>query len=461
MRIAYIDCFAGVAGDMFVGALIDAGLDQRYLETELEKLGLSHEYRIRTRKVMRHSIAATKFDVLKPDSDELIDGQAPSEHDHAHDHAHDHPHSHDHEHEHSHTHAHHHDHSHEHEHGHGHEHEHGHGHEHEHGHGHSHSHGSSRGLKDVTAIIEAANMSPKVTKRAIAIFRKLAEAEAAMHDKTPDTVHFHEVGAVDALVDIVGACIGLEALRIEQVYVSRMRVGTGQVRAAHGVLPVPAPGTLELLKGIPVEHTELPFEMVTPTGAAIIATIADSFEPPPVFIPEAVGYGAGNRDPQQIANFVRIEIGETASTTSKTQDRVVLLETNLDNMMPEVFGYVMEQLFAAGARDVYFDQVIMKKNRPGVVLHVIADELTRDAVTDVIFRETPTLGVRVTYADRIILPRESGTVDTPWGKVRVKRSEWNGVVRVTPEYDDCAAVAKQHRVAIHEVYDVVRRAVGE
>ncbi len=280
-----------------------------------------------------------------------------------------------------------------------------------------------------------------------------------MHDKTPDTVHFHEVGAVDALVDIVGACIGLEALGIEKVYVSKIRVGTGQVRAAHGVLPVPAPGTLELLKGIPVEHTDLPFEMVTPTGAAIIATIVDSFGPPPLFVPEHVGYGAGGRDPQQIANFVRVEIGETVSETSRQHDRVVMLETNLDNMTPEVYGYVMDRLFDAGARDVYLDPVIMKKNRPGIVLHVIADDTTKDAVTDVLFRETPTIGVRATYADRVILPREAGKVSTQWGEVRTKTVEWNGQTRTTPEYDDCADIARHHDIPILEVYDTVRRLI--
>ncbi len=454
MRIAYIDCFAGIAGDMFVGALLDAGLDPQHLETELGKLGMTDEYRLRIRKVMRHSIAATKFDVLRPDNDELIDGQPAAQHDHVHDHNHEHEHQHEHEHNHEHNHDH--DHSHSHGHDHAHHHEDVDSHDHEH----SHSHGPSRGLTDVTGIIEAANLSPRVTERAISIFRKLAEAEAAMHDKTPDTVHFHEVGAVDALVDIVGACIGLEALGVEKVYVSKIRVGTGQVRAAHGVLPVPAPGTLELLKGVPVEHTDLPFEMVTPTGAAIITTIAESFGPPPVFVPECVGYGAGGRDPQQIANFVRVEIGETVSTPSRQRDRVVMLETNLDNMTPEIYGYVMDRLFEAGARDVYLDPVIMKKNRPGIVLHVIADDATKDAVTDVLFRETTTIGVRMTYADRVILPRKAGTVDTPWGEVRTKTVEWNGQARTTPEYDDCADIARSHDIPILEVYDAVRRFIG-
>jgi pyridinium-3,5-bisthiocarboxylic acid mononucleotide nickel chelatase len=453
MRIAYINCFSGIAGDMTVAALLDAGLDFDHLREELAKLGLESEYRLRRSTVMRHSIAATKFDVLHPDADTPIDGgQSSPKHDHGHDHDHDHSHKHTSAHADA---GHSHDHGHEHSHDHGNEHSHG---DH-HGDAHSHSHGPHRGLKDVSAVIERAHLSPAVTERAIAIFTRLAEAEAAMHNSTPDKVHFHEVGAVDALVDIVGACIGIEALGIEQVYSSPIRVGSGQVKAAHGVLPVPAPGTLELLKGVPVEHTDLPFEMVTPTGAAIITTIAAAYGPPPVFVPEQVGYGAGGRDPKQIANLLRIEIGET--TGSAISDEVVMIETNLDDMNPEVYGHLMDRLFETGARDVYLEQVIMKKGRPGIVLHVLADAATRDALTSLIFEETPTLGVRMTPMQRRILAREAGTVETRWGSVRVKRAEWNGRVRVTPEYDDCAAIARKHHIPILDVYEAVRRAAGQ
>lgn len=429
MRIAYINCFSGIAGDMTVAALLDAGLDFGHLREELAKLGLEPEYRLRRSTVMRHSIAATKFDVLHPDADTPIDGgQSSAKHDHNH--------SHDHGQTSAHADA-----------------------GHHHGDSHAHSHGPHRGLSDVSAVIERARLSPAVTERAIAIFTRLAEAEAAMHNSTPDKVHFHEVGAVDALVDIVGACIGIEALGIEKVYSSPIRVGSGQVKAAHGVLPVPAPGTLELLKGVPVEHTDLPFEMVTPTGAAIITTIASAYGPPPVFIPERVGYGAGGRDPKQIANLLRIEIGETAG--SAVSDEVVMIETNLDDMNPEVYGHLMDRLFEAGARDVYLEQVIMKKGRPGIVLHVLADAATRDALTGLIFDETPTLGVRMTPMQRRILSREAGAVETKWGSIRVKRAEWNGRVRVTPEYDDCAAIARKHEIPILDVYEAVRRAAGQ
>jgi pyridinium-3,5-bisthiocarboxylic acid mononucleotide nickel chelatase len=464
MRIAYVNCHAGIAGDMFVGALLDAGLEFATLESELAKLGVDAEYRLSTRRVMRHAIAATKFDVDRPDGTGSIDGDPNAASDSHDDHGHHHD-SHDHTANDQHSahsqHA-------EHE-KHGHDeqsaHEHDDSEPHEHGHSHKHQ-GVRRGLADVTTIIENANLSPGVTSRAIAIFRRLAEAEAAMHDRTPDTVHFHEVGAVDALVDIVGACIGLEALGIEKVYSSKLRVGGGQVRAAHGVLPVPAPGTLELLKGVPVEHTDLPFEMITPTGAAVITTIADSFGPAPVFVPEQVGYGAGGRDSKQVANFVRVEIGETADQVTNPvneleRDEVVMIATNLDDMTPEVYGYLMERLFAAGARDVFLEQVMMKKNRPGVVLNVLGDDTSKDALARVVFDETPTLGVRMTPMTRIILPREPGTVTTPWGEIRVKNAQWNDRTRSTPEYDDCAEIARQHSIPILDVYDAVRRAVTE
>ena len=430
MRIAYFDCFAGIAGDMVVGALLDAGLDVDILSAELSKLGMHDEFRIRSRRVMRHAISGTKFDVLRPDSDDAVDGGADNDHDGS-DHGHDHRHEHDHNQSDHHAHA----------------------RDHRHGGETPHAH---RGLADVVGIIESAKLARGVTDRAIAIFRRLAEAEAAMHDSTPDEVRFHEVGAVDAIVDIVGACIGIDALGIDEVYASPVRVGRGTVRTAHGVLPVPAPGTLELLKGVPVEHTDLQSELVTPTGAAIITEVAETFGQPPAFVPESVGYGAGGRDSREIANLLRVEIGE--SGLSLQHDRVVMLETNLDDMTAEVCGYLMESLLAAGARDVYFDQVIMKKNRPGVVVHVLADAETRDRLTNILFRETPTLGVRMTDMARRTLPRESGSVDTPWGAVRVKRAYLDGGVRVTPEYDDCAAIARDRGVPILDVYDAVRRA---
>jgi len=428
MRIAYFNCFAGISGDMTIGALLDAGLDFDHLCEELERLHVDGYHLVRE-SVKRHHIAATSFDV--------------------------HLHTHDHEEHHEHNH-----HTHGHDHGHEHEHEHHEHHAREDVHVHQHEH---RGLKDVVEIIERAKLSPGVTERAIAIFTRLAEAEAKMHDSMPDEVHFHEVGAVDAIVDIVGACIGLEALGIDRIYSSPVRVGTGEVKVAHGVMPVPAPGTLELLRGFPVEHTDYPFEMTTPTGAAIITTIADEFAVPPMFTPEQVGYGAGGRDPKQIANLLRVEIGESQppSGDAALTDRIVHLETNIDDMTPEVYGYIIDRLFAAGAKDVYLAPVMMKKNRPGVVVHVLADESDRDTLVDVLFTETPTLGVRMSEVVRRILPRESGEVATRWGTVRTKRGEYNGKARVTPEYDDCATIARKHSVPILDVYEAVRQALSE
>ena len=423
MRIAYFDCFAGIAGDMVIGALLDAGLDFAFLEEELTKLGVSG-YALRRTRVKRHHIVGTKFDVVleqnvpfhSHEMREVAERQSGhSDDEDKHHHAgQEEPHDHE-----SHPHVH-------------------------------------RKLGDVMEIIERAGLSSQAKDRSIRIFTRLAEAEARMHDMPVDEVQFHEVGAVDAIVDIVGACIGIECLGIERVHASPIRVGRGTITVAHGTMPVPAPGTLELLRGVPVEHTDIPFELVTPTGAAIITTLAEGFGTPPAFVPEKVGYGAGGRDPKEIANLLRVEIGETVERGG--HDEVVVLETNIDDMTPEVYGYVMERLLAAGAKDVFFVPVIMKKNRPGIVLNVITDAATKDRMISVIFQETPTLGVRIATMPRRILARESGTVETPWGTIRVKKAEWDGEVRVTPEYDDCVAVARKHGVPILHVYEAVRRA---
>jgi pyridinium-3,5-bisthiocarboxylic acid mononucleotide nickel chelatase len=272
-----------------------------------------------------------------------------------------------------------------------------------------------------------------------------------MHDRDIEDVHFHEVGAVDAIVDIVGSCFALHAMGIERVTSTPIRVGTGTVRAAHGVLPVPAPATLELLRGYDIEYTDIPYEMTTPTGAAIITTLSEGTSPASPIRVDSIGYGAGTKDTDHIANLLRVEIGETIASAG--QDEAVLLETNLDDMTAEVHGYVMEQLLAAGAKDVWITQVLMKKNRPGCVLSVLADAESRERLTGVILAETTTLGVRVTPVRRVILPRTVRRVETPWGPVSVKETEWDGVRRAIPEYEDCAATARRNKVALRRVYE--------
>jgi len=403
MRIAYFSCFAGIAGDMTIASLLDAGLDFSVLQNDLRKLTKSgeldeDEYRPESRTVKRHGISATLFDVVMPDK---------PQHD-------------------------------------------------RHG---GHNHTKHRRLDDISQIIKTAGLSDGVTGRAIGVFTRLAHAEAKVHDTTIDDIHFHEVGAVDSIVDVVGACIAFERLEIEEVYSSPIRVGTGTVKGSHGVLPVPAPATLELLRDVPVEHTDLPFEMVTPTGAAIITEFAKSFGTPPSFVPGEIGYGAGTRDSDRIANVLRVEIGDTAPVSG--QDQVVVLETNIDDMMSEVYGYIINRLMAAGAKDVFLTPVIMKKNRPGIVVHVIAGEDTKDQLTSILFSETPTLGVRVSTMLRRVLPRTAGTVEIQWGSVRVKSAEWDGAIRTTPEYDDCAEIAKKHDVPILKVYEAVQRAISQ
>ena len=464
MRIAFFNCFAGTAGDMTLGALLDAGLDIEHLQNELKKLNVSG-YHLHAEKTQRHGISATKFNVLIEDEHGVRHADHPHahhdehSHDHKHEHSHDHKHEHSHDHKHEHSHDHKHEHSHDHKHEHPHEHEHEHSHDHKHGHEHGHSHAGGhthRSFSDIRNLINASELSDRVKEKSIAIFSRLAQAEGKMHDKPPEEVHFHEVGSVDAIIDIVGTCIGLEALGIEKVYASAIRVGTGQVKAAHGVLPVPAPATMELLRGVPVQHTEIPFEMTTPTGAAIIAELAESFGAPQLLVPETIGYGAGNRDTHHIANLLRVEIGTTVAEEG-TEEEVVMLETTIDDMTTEIYGYVIEQLMEAGAKDVFLTQVLMKKNRPGIVLSVLTEACGKNDLLDIIFRETPTLGVRVTPVLRKVLPREAGTVETRWGDVRVKHSTWNGETRTKPEYEDCAELARRHGVPIREIYGEVLR----
>ncbi len=317
--------------------------------------------------------------------------------------------------------------------------------------------GVHRHLSHVVTAIGESDLSQPVKERSVAVFTRLAEAEAAVHDTTPEKVHFHEVGAVDAIVDVVGACLGFEMLGIERVYCSSFRVGRGTVTAAHGMMPVPAPGTLELLKGFPVEHTDIEAELVTPTGAAILTTIGDEFSRPPTFVPDRVGYGAGGRDLSEIANLLRIEIGETLVHAG--HDHSVLIETNIDDMNPEVYGYLIQTLLDAGAKDAFLTPVIMKKTRPGILLTVLVGEQTQDAVIDTIFRETTTLGVRLSEVGRVVVERTHSAAQTEWGEVRTKVANWNGRVRVTPEYADCAMIAAENGVPILEVYDAVRRTV--
>ena len=318
---------------------------------------------------------------------------------------------------------------------------------------HNHHH---RGLKDIINIINKSNLGQQVKDNSQKIFTRLAEAEAKIHNKSIDQIHFHEVGAVDAIIDIVGTVIGLELLGIQKVSVSRIHVGTGTLECAHGTLPVPPPATLEMLKDVPVFSSGIDGELVTPTGAAILTTLSENFGCLPPMTVTATGYGLGSRD-LAIPNLLRVIIGK--ETKHPIEDTVQLIETNIDDMNPQFYEHIMESLFTHGAKDVFLTPVIMKKNRPGVVLSVLTSPALADDLVDVIFRETTTLGVRISeIKKRKILEREIKTISTPWGDARVKiRNVNNGHKSAAPEYDDCKRLAQQHQIPIHTVWETIKR----
>ena len=441
MKILYYDCFAGISGDMNLGAMIALGVDAGYLADELRKLKLDG-YEIRVSEQQRKGITGTQVDVI------LIS----SEHEYSHDHGHDHSHGHGH---------------------------HGHSHGHHHGltsifdrlkrriipeyykaleaeHHHEHVH---RNLNDIEKIICESELSDKVKSMSMDIFKIVAKAEAKIHGKPIDEVHFHEVGAVDSIVDIVGAAICIDYLNPDRIIASPVEMGGGFVNCAHGRFPVPAPATLEIMKDKPMKLGAVPFETATPTGVAILAALADKFMEKPAFTILKTGYGIGHRD-TEIPNVLRVCLGEIGEKVEiggngvleKTMDAVVV-ECNIDDMNPERYAYVMERLFEAGADDVYLQNIMMKKSRPAVMLSVLCEPAKIPAVEHLLFTETSTLGVRYQYVKKTMLDRCAGTVETTWGTVRIKDAYYHGKkLRTKPEYDDCAAIARKHGVSIEEVY---------
>lgn len=309
-----------------------------------------------------------------------------------------------------------------------------------------------RHLSDITRLINAADgLTASQKNLALEIFQAVAEAEAHVHGSTIDKVHFHEVGAIDSIVDIVGAAIGFDLLGAEKIYCSPIPTGRGQVRIDHGICTVPTPGTAEILKGIPLKDVPVEAELTTPTGAAIVKTVVDQFGPLPEMVIEKIGYGAGTKDFPNRANVLRIFVGESITDSSK--DQVILLETNLDDVSAEVIGYCKEQLLASGALDVYTTSIQMKKNRPGTILSVICSPSSAEAMESILFKETGTLGIRRTVVERSVQSRESVEVNTPWGTVRGKVSWRSGESRsFTPEFEDCARLARENEIPLREVY---------
>jgi uncharacterized protein (TIGR00299 family) protein len=315
-----------------------------------------------------------------------------------------------------------------------------------------------RHLPEIEAILSRGSLTPTQRELALKIFRRLAAAEAAVHGVSIEQVHFHEVGALDSIADIAGSAIALDLLSVDKFTSGAVAVGSGTVKCEHGVMPIPTPATAELLKGVPLRPAPVKSELTTPTGAAILASIVTEYIDTPAMAIEAVGHGAGSKDFLEQPNFLRVFCGQTGGLEPQAydQDTVCVLETNLDDVPGEIIGYCFEQLFAAGALDVWMTPIQMKKNRPGVLLSVLAPQTNLDALESILFRETQTFGIRRHLAQRHMLRREAITVETPWGPVRCKRGWREGQEAiVTPEYEDCARIAREHRVPLRDVYEQI------
>ncbi|MBI1850619.1 MAG: nickel pincer cofactor biosynthesis protein LarC [Planctomycetes bacterium] len=461
-RAAFIDCVSGASGDMFLGALLDCGLPLDDLRRELGKVDLpAGSYSIDSARVTRGVISATKA-IVRVAGDRgsevaishghvhqgreaggshvLIQGP---QHGHGHEHAHGHEHEHPHDHEHSH----------------GHEHPGAHGHENEHGH--SHEHG--RSLRSILDLLARSRLNPLARDRATSIFKRLGEAEARVHGTTVADVIFHEVGAVDAIVDVVGTAIGFTLLGVDRFFASEIPLGSGEVECQHGRLPVPAPAVVNLLHGAHVRFGAGTGERVTPTGAAILAALVTDFDAQPRLRIERAGFGAGDRDTPDRPNVLRVVVGTESELLEAASSRVAVLETNLDDASPQVIAHAMERLLESGALDAFAEPIQMKKGRLGVKLSVIV-ELHRIAETEaILFRETPTFGIRRHECDRTTLRRDWRTVETAYGPARVKIGRLGDVEVRAPEYDDCRQLAEKSGASIRDVMDAVadaaRRAI--
>ncbi len=461
VKILYLDIFSGIAGDMFIAALLDLGVDAAKLERELKKLKLDG-YHLHISRGQKSAIAGVKFDVHLA-------------HDHDHAHAHDHGHEH---------------HAHEsacgiqlHGHAHGHEHHHDHEHGHDHLH-HEHHHDEQRNFSEIKQLIVRSKLSAWVKQKSIAVFARIAEAEGKIHGLPANEVHFHEVGAVDSIVDIVGAAVALELLGKPRVFAAPVIEGTGWIDCAHGKFPVPAPATLAILgaKKIPVSQCAEPHELVTPTGAALLAEFVESFGAMENLVAEKIGFGLGTRENQTRPNVLRAVLGtlsKAPSSKSKTDvavqpaifnqppatnldwetDRVAVLETNLDDCPGEILGAFVETALAAGALDVFHTPIQMKKNRPGVLLTVLCAEPAADRFSELLLRETTAFGVRKTIAERRKLRREFSEVQTAFGKVTVKIGKLGGkVVQAAPEFEAAKKLAAQNKLPVKQIYEAAVQA---
>jgi len=395
-RVVYFDCASGASGDMLLGALVDLGLPLEALRAELAKLPL-RGYRIEARPVQRAGLRATKVDVIVEGAAE--DG-TPS-HDHAQQHGPEHP-------------------------------------------------PGDRGLREIVQLLDRSALDPGVKERASVLFRRLAETEAAVHGSSPEEVQFHELGAVDSIVDVVGGVCGLAWLRADRFVASPLNVGSGTVTMAHGVFPVPTPATALLLRGVPV-YGAGDGERLTPTGALLVTGHASTYGPLPPLRPQAIGHGAGSRETPERPNVLRLIVGEEASAA--LSDRVLVLEAQVDDMSPQLCEPLLARLLAVGAFDVYYTPVQMKKGRPGLLITCLAPPDQREAIEEVLFSETTTLGVRRQEWERTLLERQSVPVATPYGTIAVKLGRrGDRVYNAQPEFEDCQRAAAARGVPVKEVW---------
>lgn len=406
MKILYYDCFAGISGDMNIGALIDLGIDENYLKTELSKLELEG-YELNVKKDIRKGISGTRVEVNVM-------------------------------HEHSDSH-----------------------HHHNYVEKHTHKHHVHRTFRDIRRIIENSHLSAEVKSLSVRIFEKVALAEAKIHQMEVDNVHFHEVGAVDSIVDIVGAAICIDVLKPDLILSSPVELGSGFVKCAHGTYPVPAPATTEILSGIPVRKGNVAFEATTPTGAAILAACVNLFTEKTDFRLIKTGYGIGSRD-GDIPNVLRVMLAESEQNSGVDVVKAAVVECNIDDMNPEYYDYIIESLFDAGAKDVYITPVIMKKSRPAATLSVLTDAGNEPQIIELLFTETSTLGVRKYYVEKSMLRRETEIIDTPYGKVKVKSAFYNGKkVKSKPEYEDCIKIARERKLPLNQIYKEIEKMIKQ
>jgi uncharacterized protein (TIGR00299 family) protein len=431
MKTLYLDCFSGASGDMLLGALIDLGLKPSALEWELAKLDLPERFHLHAQREKRQNIEGIKFDAHEG----ATHVHKEEKHDHHHSHDHDEHHHHDC----------------------GHDHDHGHEHHDHDDHEHEHSHG--RSFQDIQELISKSGLSDSVKQRSFNVFKRIADAEGKIHGVAPEKVTFHEVGAVDSIIDIIGFCIGVEKLGIEKIIASHLVEGSGWIECAHGRFPVPCPATLEILKGISLQQADEPNEMITPTGAALLAEFAIRFGTMPTLKIEKIGYGLGSKTMKSRPNVLRAILGEEENNSSEYSDSIVVLETNLDDVSGEIIGDVQEKLFAEGALDVFVKYIHMKKNRPGILLSVLADYSKVDSLCEIILTHTSAFGVRCTSAERRKLKREIKKVKTEYGEVEVKLGYWKDrLVQIAPEFESCKKVAHQSNVPLQKIYDLARAA---